>query len=81
MHTLNSIAKTIGWILLIIWGLLTILVLISLIDRWANPGYKSVSNRDLLDYGKCSIWLFGLFGITKCVSWNTKAKFKSQNNQ
>ena len=48
-----------------LWGLLTILVTASLIDKWNHPAFKSVSNIDLINYCKISAFLIIIFFISK----------------
>ena len=45
------------------WGFITMVVLLFLIHRYLNPSWKSISNRDLKDYGKVSLIFFTIFGI------------------
>jgi hypothetical protein len=59
----------IGWTVFAIWSLLTLVVIIALIHRWTNPGWKSISNVDLLWYGELSIWLLGGFAILRLLIW------------
>lgn len=68
---LKRIVRAIGWAALILWLLLTLLVLVFLIDRWNNPGVKSISDRDLLDYVNFSIWLLGFFAASRLIIWFT----------
>jgi hypothetical protein len=66
---IQYIIKIIGWAAIIIWGLLTFVVLIFLIDRWTHPHTKSISNVDLLTYGNFSLWLLGIFITSKIIIW------------
>jgi uncharacterized protein YggT (Ycf19 family) len=59
--------KVIGWTALTIWGLLTLIVIVFLIHRWTNPGWKSISNRDLLGYFYLSGWLLGIFVLSVII--------------
>jgi hypothetical protein len=43
--------KILTYLLIILWGLVTIIVIIFLIHRLLNPHWKSISNQDLIDYG------------------------------
>ena len=52
------ILRVIAFFIVCIWGLLTMIVLYFLHDRWQNPGRKGISNLDLIDYGKISGLLF-----------------------
>jgi hypothetical protein len=69
MQLLKRIARAIGWSAFIIWGLLTLIVVFFLIDRWNNPGVKGISDRDLLDYGNFSLWLLGFFLASRVIIW------------
>jgi hypothetical protein len=46
-----------------IWGFLTIIVIIFLIHRFLNPGWKSISNIDLKNYAKISLLFLPIIGI------------------
>ena len=61
------ILKVVGWTAIILWGLLSLVVLFFLIDRWTHPHMKSISDRDLKDYLKISLWLIGIFGVTRAL--------------
>jgi Na+-driven multidrug efflux pump len=65
----SNISKVIGWTAIILWGLLSLIVLFFLIDRWIHPNIKGISNRDLKDYLKISIWLIGIFGVTRVLMY------------
>jgi heme O synthase-like polyprenyltransferase len=66
---LSNISKVIGWTAIILWGFLSLIVLFVLIDKWTHPNIKSISNRDLKDYLKISIWLIGIFGVTRVLMY------------
>jgi hypothetical protein len=70
------ILKAIGWTAFTIWGLLTLIVIAFLIHRWTNPGWKSISNRDLLDYVYLSVWLLGIFVLTVIINLLIQKKKK-----
>jgi hypothetical protein len=76
---LKRIVTAIGWAALILWSLLTILVLVFLVDRWNNPGVKSISNRDLLDYVIFFIWLLGFFLASRLIIWFTASGQKKHS--
>ena len=61
------ISKVIGWTAIILWGLLSLLVLFFLVDRRKHPHMKSISDRDLKDYLKISMWLIGVFGVARAL--------------
>jgi hypothetical protein len=69
LKVFQYILKIIGLTALIIWGLLTFIVLILLIDRWTHPHTKSISNVDLLIYVNFSLWLLGIFVASKIFIW------------
>ena len=80
LKVFQYIMKIIGWTAFIIWGLLTFAVFIGLIDRWTHPHTKSISNVDLLTYGKFSLWLLGIFITSKIIIWifaNWRNKYSS----
>jgi len=54
-----------------LWSVLTILATIFLIQRWNHPGIKGISNRDLIDYCKVSIF----FGLIFFISLTLRKKF------
>jgi hypothetical protein len=54
-----------------LWSVLTILVTIYLIKRWNHPDVKGISNKDLIDYCKVSIF----FGVIFFVSLQLRKKF------
>ena len=57
-----------------IWSVLTIIVIIFLIHRWLNPGWKSISNHDLKDYGIISLIFFIIFAVLKFVNFSISKK-------
>ena len=63
----QGLVKAIGWASVAIWGLLTFVVFVFLIDRWEHPYTKSISNKDLLDYGEFSIWLLSIFILSRII--------------
>ena len=54
------------------WGLLTIAVVLFLLERWANPNTKGISNRDLLDYMYISLVLLPIYGAWLVFKLKTK---------
>jgi len=60
------------------WGLLTMIVIIFLIHRYLNPGWKSISNRDLKDYGKISLIFFTIFGILTFLKYSINNKLNKK---
>jgi hypothetical protein len=60
---INKLINIIAYILLALWTLLTIIVIFSLIHRWVNPGWKSISNPDLMDYGGITIIFLIIIGF------------------
>lgn len=57
-----------------IWAFLTIIVIIFLIDRWQNPGWKSISNRDLNDYGIITLMFFTILAVLKYIDFTISKK-------
>lgn len=58
-------------ILLGLWGILTLVVIVALIDKWSNPNWKGISNADLVIYYKltfCALCIFIVFKILKRLS-------------
>jgi hypothetical protein len=53
----------IGGGILAIWSFVTVLVLVGLIDHWANPQQKNLSDLDLREYVEFSIWIFCFIDI------------------
>ena len=54
-----------------LWSVLTILATIFLIKRWNHPGVKGISNQDLIDYCKVSIF----FGVIFFIALTLRKKF------
>jgi hypothetical protein len=46
-----------------LWSILTIIVIFFLIHRLTNPGWKSISNHDLKDYGQITIIVLLIVGF------------------
>ncbi len=63
------------------WGFLTIIVIIYLIHRYLNPGWKSISNRDLKDYGKISLIFFTIFGILTFLKYSITNKLNKNEEK
>jgi hypothetical protein len=63
------------------WGFLTIIVIIYLIHRYLNPGWKSISNRDLKDYGKISLIFFSIFGILTFLKYYITKKLNKNEEK
>ena len=77
--TFNYILKILLWICLILFGLLTIFVLIALIARWMDPHTKGISNFDLKNYITVSTWFIGLIILLKTSSWLISSKIEKGN--
>jgi len=60
---LRKLINIIKYIFVGIWGILTIIVIIFLIHRFLNPGWKSISNLDLKNYGEISLYFLPIIGI------------------
>ncbi len=70
------------WTLAVIWLLLTAIVAMALFDRWSHPGWKSISNRDLYNYGLITIIIFAIyFGATYAIKQKDRQRKKSINRQ
>ena len=76
---LSNILKIIGWTSIILWGLLSLIVISFLIDRWSHPNIKGISDRDLKDYLKISIWLIGIFGGTRALMYILNSRKKKHS--
>jgi|GEM_PF-3322630 len=66
--TIRHIGKIVLWI----WLFLTAIVIMFLIHRFRNPGWKSISDTDLIDYAKFSCLLLGVYVVTKLMSKDKK---------
>jgi hypothetical protein len=66
---LLSKINALGWAALIIWGGLSLLVLIFLIHRWLHPNIKGISARDLSTYQTFSFWLIGIFIVSRMLHY------------
>jgi hypothetical protein len=64
---MKEVIKKLATGIFMIWLLLTIIVFYFLFDRFTNPGYKGISNTDLIDYGKISIVILAIFIGTKFI--------------
>ncbi len=59
----KKLMTTLAYLIIGLWSLLTIIVAFFLIDSWSNPGYKSISNHDLKDYGKVTLIMIIVVGF------------------
>jgi hypothetical protein len=59
--------RRLGIISLTLWIILTVIVITFLVDRELNPGRKSISSIDLINYGKISIVMIGIFIGTRFI--------------
>ena len=66
------IIRLIGKIAVWIWLFLTVIVGLFLIHRLRNPGWKSISDTDLIDYAKFSFLLSGVSTVTRLIIKNKK---------
>ncbi len=55
LFLLSKLMKILVYVLIGIWSLLTMLVFVTLIYRSLNPGRKSISHRDLKEFGIISL--------------------------
>ncbi len=81
LNTLKKLINILRYIFTGFWGFLTIIVIVFLIHRYLNPGWKSISNRDLKDYGKISLIFFSTFGILTLLKYYIRNKLNKQNNE
>ena len=65
--------QIIQWLALAVWGLLTLAVVVFLIDRWVHPHLKSISNRDLQNYGLITIPFIVTIIVTTIIIKHMKA--------
>jgi hypothetical protein len=61
--TLKWLINILTYTMIGLWSLLTAIVVVFLIDRWTNPGWKSISNHDLKDYGLITIVVLLIVGF------------------
>jgi phosphatidylserine synthase len=61
------IIRLIGKIALWIWLFLTVIVGLFLIHRLRNPGWKSISDTDFINYAKFSFLLLAVYIVTKLI--------------
>jgi hypothetical protein len=78
---LKKLINILRYILTGFWGFLTIIVIIYLIHRYSNPGWKSISNRDLKDYGKISLIFFTIFGILTFLKYSITNKLNKNEEK
>ena len=75
---LKRILNILKYIFAGFWGFLTIIVIIFLIQKFLNPGWKSISNRDLKDYGIITLMFFAIFGILKIMTFSISKKLNNE---
>jgi len=66
------ILRVLAALILGLWALLTLIVLLFLYDRWANPGRKSISNVDLVHYGQISLPMLAISVLLLMISLKIK---------
>ncbi len=74
----KTIATALGVVAIILfafWSILTILATIAVIKRWNHPGIKGISNTDLIDYCKVSVF----FGVLFYISLRLRKYFLNRN--
>jgi hypothetical protein len=59
----KKMINILSYVIIGLWGLLTIIVIVFLINRWTNPGWKSISNNDLKDYGQITVVVLVTIGF------------------
>jgi uncharacterized BrkB/YihY/UPF0761 family membrane protein len=60
---IKKLVNVIAYLMMGLWSILTIIVIFFLIHRWTNPGWKSISNTDLKDYGVITLISFLIVGF------------------
>jgi len=75
---IKRLINILSYIIIILWGLLTIIVIVFLIQRGTNPGWKSISNHDLVDYGQISIVVLLTIGLLFLVRFLINKHFASK---
>ena len=78
MEKLTSFA---GKLILYIWFALTIIVILLLIIRVANPGVKGISNYDLKNYAKVSLIFAVIYFVLKFLNRKTEQKIELNRNR
>lgn len=62
---------------LILWGLLTLIVIVFLFSRWTNPQTKGISDQDVKDYWHFSVWLIGFSIVLILILMGSKNRRKN----
>ena len=75
--SIRKLINIIKYIIIGIWGLLTIIVILFLIHRLLNPGWKSISNLDLKNYGKISLIFIPVIGILQYLRFSIYRKLNN----
>ena len=70
----KKLISIIAYTILGLWSILTIIVIYFLIHRWTNPGWKSISNHDLKDYGQITIIILPIVGFLFIVRYFIKKR-------
>ena len=78
MLIIKRLINILFYIIIGLWGLLTIIVIIFLIHRWTNPGWKSISNHDLMDYGQITIIVLPIVGFLSFVRYFINKRLASK---
>ena len=76
----SYIANIIGWAAIILWGLLSLVVLFFINERHTHPNIKGMSNHDLKDYLITSIWLIGIFVLTRVIRYYSNIERRKQKS-
>jgi hypothetical protein len=77
---LRKLINIIKYIFVGIWGFITIIVIIFLIHRLLNPGWKSISNLDLKNYGKISLFFLPVIGILQYLRFSIHKKITNNKS-
>jgi len=75
---IKKLVNIIAFIMMGLWSILTIIVSFFLIHRWTNPGWKSISNPDLMDYGVITIIFLFIVGFLFFVKFIINKRLASK---
>ena len=64
---MKEVLKTLAAAIFMLWLLISMVVVYFLYDRFSNPGWKSMSNTDLILYGEVSIVVLIIFIGTRFI--------------
>ena len=75
---LRKLINVIKYIFVGIWGFLTTIVIIFLIHRFLNPGWKSISNIDLKKYGEISLIFIPIIALIQYLRFLIQRKLNTK---